>query len=90
MGSHYEYFKQQNWRQFSLTRVQPYAQAPSALKSTRDFAIVFVRAKAKHLKAKTCEAYIKREKFVCAKPIINSVVMIVLTIMREPWNVLLL
>ena len=38
-------------RQFSLTRVQPCAQAPSAFVSTRVFANVFVRAKTKRLKA---------------------------------------
>ena len=64
--SHYDCSKQHNLRQFSLTRVQPCAQAPSAFESTRAIVDVFVRAKAKRLKAWTCEAYVKREKFVCA------------------------
>ena len=65
--SHYDCFKQHNLRQFSLTRVQPCAQAPSAFESTRAIVNVFVRAKAKRLKAWTCEAYVKRGKFVCAQ-----------------------
>ena len=65
--SHYDCFKQHNLRQFSLTRVQPCTQAPSAFESTRAIVDVFVRAKAKRLKAWTCEAYVKREKFVCAQ-----------------------
>ena len=65
--SHYDCSKQHNLRQFSLTRVQPCAQAPSAFESTRAIVDVFVRAKAKRLKAWTCEAYVKREKFVCAQ-----------------------
>ena len=52
-------------RQFSLTRVQPCAQDTSSLESTRAIANVFVRAKAKRLNA--CEAFVKREKFVCAQ-----------------------
>ena len=65
--SHYDCSKQHNLRQFSLTRVKPCAQAPSSLESTRAIANVFVRAKAKHHKAWTCEAYVKREKLVCAQ-----------------------
>ena len=49
--SHYDCSKQHNLRQFSLTRVQPCAQAPSAFESTRAIVNVFVRAKAKRLKA---------------------------------------
>ena len=64
--THYDCSKQHNLRHFSLTRVQPCAQAPSAFESTRAIANVFVRAKAKRLKAWTCEVYVKREKFVCA------------------------
>ena len=65
--SHYGCSKQHNLRQFSLTRVQPCAQAPSAFESTRAIVNVFVRTKAKRLKAWTCEAYVKRKKFVCAQ-----------------------
>ena len=66
--SHYDCSEQYNLRQFSLTRVQPCAQAPSAFESTRAIANVFVRAKDKRLKGWTCEAYVKREKLVCAHP----------------------
>ena len=65
--SHYDCSKQHNLRQFSLTRVQPCSQAPSSFESTRAIVNVFVRAKAKRLKAWTCEAYVEREKFVCAQ-----------------------
>ena len=56
--SHYDCSKQYNLRQFSLTRVQPCAQAPSAFESTRAIVNVFVCAEAKRLKAWTCEAYV--------------------------------
>ena len=65
--SHYDCSKQHNLRQFSLTRVQSCSQAPSSFESTRAIVNVFVRAKAKRLKACTCEAYVKREKFVSAQ-----------------------
>ena len=51
--SHYECSNQPNLRQFSLTRVQPCAQAPASLESTRAIANVFVRAKVQRLKAWT-------------------------------------
>ena len=85
--SHYDCSKQHNLRQFSLTRVQPCAQAPSAFESTRAIVNVFVRAKAKRLKTWTCEAYVKREKFVCENRITKIVVMIVLIITKILWNV---
>ena len=46
---------------------KPCVQAPSAFETTRAIVNVFVRAKAKRLRAWTCEAYVKREKFVCAQ-----------------------
>ena len=49
--SHYACSKQHNLRQFIFTRVQPCAQAASALESTRAIANLIVRAKAKYLKA---------------------------------------
>ena len=45
--SHYDCSKQHNLIQFSITRVQSCAQAPSAFESTRAIVNVFVRAKAK-------------------------------------------
>ena len=65
--SHYGCSKQNNLRQFSLTRVETCEQAPSSLNYTRVIANVYVRAKAKRLIAWTCEAYAKRERFVCAQ-----------------------
>ena len=65
--SHYYCSKQHNLRQFSLTRVQPCSQASSSFESTRAFVNIFVRAKVKRLKVCTCEAFLKREKFVSAQ-----------------------
>ena len=65
--SHHDCSNQHNFGQFSLTRVHPCAQALSAFESTRAFANVVVRAEAYPLKAWTCEAYVKLEKFVCAQ-----------------------
>ena len=65
--SHYNFSKQQNLRHHSLTRVQPLAQFPSALDSTRAIAYVFARAKTKRLEAWTCEVYVELETFVCAQ-----------------------
>ena len=65
--SHYDCTHQNNLRQFSLTRVQQCSQAPSALEYTRVIASVYVRAKAKRLKAWICEAKIKKERFMCSQ-----------------------
>ena len=67
MVCHYDCSEQHNLRQFSLTRVQPCAQVPSEIESTRAFAIVLVRAKAKRLEAWTSDAYVKRVIIVCAQ-----------------------
>ena len=88
--SHYDCSKQHNLRQFSLTRVQPCVQAPSAFETTRAIVNVFVRAKAKRLRAWTCEAYVKRENLSVPNLITNIVVMTVRTITTIPWNVLVL
>ena len=78
MVSQYDCSKQHNLRQFSSSRVEPCAQAPSALESTRAIAKVFGRAK-----AWTCEEYDKRDFFVPTL-IINTVVMSVLTTTETP------
>ena len=65
--SHYDCSKQNNLRQFSLTRVQACEQAPSSLEHTRTIADIYVRAKATRLKAWICDAKTKRERFVCAQ-----------------------
>ena len=57
MVSHYDCAKQNNLRQFSLLNVEPCKQAPSDIQHTKTQAIVYVRAKAKRIKAFKCEAY---------------------------------
>ena len=56
-----------NLRRFGLTRVQPCTPAPTSLEYTRVIASVFVRAKAKRLKAWTCEAHQSIERFMCSQ-----------------------
>ena len=85
--SHYDCSKQNNLRQFMLTRVQTCEQAPSSLEYTRVIANVYVRSKAKRLTASTCEAYTKRERFVCAQSNLNIEGMTMLTTILNSWNV---
>ena len=61
--SHYDSAKQNNLRQFSLLNVETCKQAPADIQHTKTQATVYVRAKAKSIKAFKCEAYIKTEKF---------------------------
>ena len=58
MVSHYDCAKQNNLRQFSLLNVEPCKQSPSDIQHTKTQATVFVRAKARRIKAFKCEAYI--------------------------------
>ena len=88
--SHYDRSKQHNLRQFSLTRVQPCAQAPSAFESTRAIVDVFVRAKAKRPKAWTCELMLNVKNLSVPNPITNTVAMIVQIITKILWNALVL
>ena len=67
MVSHYDCAKQNNLRQFSLLNVEPCKQAPSDIQHTKTQATVYVRAKAKRIKAFKCEAYIKAEKVWCSQ-----------------------
>ena len=67
MVSHYDCAKQNNLRQFSLLNVEPCKQAPSDIQHTRTQATVYVRAKAKRIKAYNCEAYEKLKKFGAPK-----------------------
>ena len=62
MVSHYDCAKQNNLRQFTLLNVEPCKQAPSDIQHTKTQAAVYVRAKAKRIKAFKCEAYIKTKK----------------------------
>ena len=67
MVSHYDCAKQNNLRQFSLLNVEQCKQAPSDIQHTRTQATVYVRAKAKRIKAFKCEAYVKTEKVWCSQ-----------------------
>ena len=59
MVSHYDCAKQNNSRQFILLNVEPCKRAPSDIQHTTTQATLYVRAKAKRIKAFKCEAYIK-------------------------------
>ena len=73
MVSHYDCCaKQNNLRQFSLLNVEPCKQAPSDIQHTKSQATVYVRAKAKRIKAFNCEAYIKTEKVWCSQTFTSS------------------
>ena len=67
MVYHYDCAKQNNLRQFSLLNVEPCEQAPSDIQYTKTQATVYVRAKAKRIKAFKCEAYIKTERVRCSQ-----------------------
>ena len=51
MVSHYDCAKQNNVRQFSLLNSEPCKQAPSDIQHTKTQATIYVRAKAKKIKA---------------------------------------
>ena len=72
MVSHYDCAKQNYLRQFSLLNVEPCKQAPSDIQHTKTQATVYVRAKAKRIKAFKCEAYIKTEKVWCSQIFTSS------------------
>ena len=72
MASHYDCAKQNNLRQFSLLNVEPCKHAPSDIQHTKTQATVYVRAKAKRIKAFKCEAYIKNEKIWCSQTLSSS------------------
>ena len=72
MVSHYDCEKQNNLSQFSLLIVEPCKQAPSDIQHTKTQATVYVRAKAKRIKAFKCEAYIKTEKVWCSQTFSSS------------------
>ena len=65
MVSHYDCEKQHNLRQFNLLNLKPCTEAPSNVQHAKVQARVYVRAKAKRVKAFKCEAYAKKEKTVC-------------------------
>ena len=65
MVSHYDCTKQQNLRQFDLLNVKQCTEAPSDIKHASVKARVYVRAKAKRIKAFKCVAYAKKERKIC-------------------------
>ena len=72
MVSSYDCAKQNNLKQFSLLNVEPCKQAPSDIQHTKTQATVYVRAKAKRIKAFKSEAYIKTEKDWCLQTFSSS------------------
>ena len=63
--SHYDCAKQHNLRQFNLPNVIQCTEAPSDIKHASVKVRVYVRAKAKRIKAFKCVAYAKKEKKIC-------------------------
>ena len=62
MVSHYDCAKQHTLRQFNLLNVKQCTEAPSDIKHASVKARVYVRAKAKRIKAFKCVAYAKKER----------------------------
>ena len=65
MVSHYDCAKQDNLRQFNLLNVKQCTEAPSNIQHASVKARVYVRAKAKRIKAFKCVAYAKKERKIC-------------------------
>ena len=65
MVSLYDCAKQHNLRQFNLLNVKQCTEAPSDIKRASVKARVYVRAKAKRIKAFKCVAYAKKERKIC-------------------------
>ena len=65
MVSHYDCAKQHNLRQFNLLNVKQCTEAPSDIKHASVKARVYVRAKAKRIKAFKCVACAKKERKIC-------------------------
>ena len=63
--THNDCEKQHNLRQFILSKVKPCIEAPSNVQHAKVCARVYVRAKAKRVKAFKCEAYAKQERKIC-------------------------
>ena len=65
MVSHYDCAKQHNLRQFNLLNVKQCIGAPTDIKHASVKARVYLRAKAKRIKAFKCVAYAKKERNIC-------------------------
>ena len=65
MVSHYDCAKQHNLRLSNLLKVKQCIEAPSDIKHASVKARVYVRAKAKRIKAFKCVAYAKKGRKIC-------------------------
>ena len=65
MVSHYDCAKQHNLRQCNLLNVKQCTEAPFDIQHASVKARVYVRAKAKRIKAFKCVAYAKKERKIC-------------------------
>ena len=65
MVSHYDCEKQHNLRQFNLLNVKHCTEAPPNIQHANIQAQIYVRAKAKRIRAFKCEAYAEKERKVC-------------------------
>ena len=65
MVSHNDCAKPHNVRQFNLLNVKQCTEAPYDIKHASVKARVYVRAKAKRIKAFKCVAYAKKERNIC-------------------------
>ena len=74
MVSHYDCAKQHNLRQFILLNVKQCTEAPSDIKHASVKGRVYVRAKAKRIKAFKCVAYAKKKERFVFKVQLNTVV----------------
>ena len=71
MVSQYDCAKQHNSRQFNLLNVKQYTEAPSDIKHASVKARVYLRARAKRIKAFKCVAYAKKERKICFQGSVN-------------------
>ena len=72
MVSHYNCEKQHNLRQFNLLNVKQCTEAPSNIQHANVKARVYVRAKARRIKAFECVAYAKQKRKICFQGSGNS------------------
>ena len=72
MVSHYDCAKQHNLRQFNLLNVKQCTEAPSNIQHANIQARVYVRAKAKRIRAFKCEAYAKKNEKSASKVMLNT------------------
>ena len=67
LATSYDCSKQYNLRQFNLTRVQNCTQVLSETEYTKTLASVFIKSKAKRIKASRCSATIRKTRVFCAQ-----------------------